>query len=438
MVFEKLGLMSVIQKAVDELGYVKPTPVQTKVIPAVLEGKDVMATAQTGTGKTAAYALPLLHLLTKRTQKATPSKVVRSLILVPTRELASQVWQSMQAYGKYTELSSVAIYGGVKFTPQVKKLEKGVDILIATPGRLLEHVKLNNVDLSRVEMLIFDEADRILDMGFWDEVEMLLSLLSKKRQTLLFSVSMSKQLKRLSEMSLKKPIKIDINNQGDFAKKVEQKIYLVDAERKCELLSFMIGSQNWHQVLVFTKTKQSADEVGKYLEESGLKTLVLHGDKAHSKRTQAILAFKENKIRVLVATDIASRGLDIEDLPHVINYELPGDAEDYMHRAGRTGRAGKEGMAISLVSQEEKPKLKEIEKILKYAIKADFYPGFETKVWLEKESKKHTIKAKIEREKANKRPMGLKKKREEIKVAKAKKAKQTPSCGIGAKNCKVK
>jgi len=439
MVFEKLGLSSVIQKAVDELGYVKPTPVQTKVIPLVLEGKDVMATAQTGTGKTAAYALPLLHLLAKRTQKSTTSKVIRSLILVPTRELASQVWQSMQAYGKYTELSSVAIYGGVKFTPQVKKLDKGVDILIATPGRLLEHVKLNNVDLSRIEMLIFDEADRILDMGFWDEVELLLSLLGKKRQTLLFSVTVSKSIKRLSEISLKKPVTVAINNQGNFAQKVEQKIYLVDQKRKCELLSFMIGSENWHQVLVFTKTKQSADEVGEYLKKSGLKTLVLHGDKAHSQRTKAIHAFKENEIRVLVATDIASRGLDIEDLPHVINYELPGDAEDYMHRAGRTGRAGKEGMAISLVSQEEKSKLKEIEKILKYTIKADFYPGFETEIWLDKESKKHTIQAKIDREKANKRPAGLKRRREEIKATKAKKAKTAPSCGLGAKkNCKIR
>jgi ATP-dependent RNA helicase RhlE len=421
MVFEKLGLISVIQKAVDELGYQKPTPVQAKVIPIVLEGKDVMATAQTGTGKTAAYGLPLLHLLCKKSQKATLSKSTRSLILVPTRELASQVGKSMSDYAKFTDINVCTIYGGVKFTPQAKKLEKGTDVLIATPGRLLEHVKLGNVDLSRVEILVFDEADRILDMGFWEEVETLLSLITKKHQTLLFSVSISKALKRLSEVSLKKPVKIAINNQGDFAKKVEQTIYLVDQERKCELLSYMIGSKNWHQVLVFTKTKQSADEVGKYLQESGLKTLILHGDKAHSKRMQAIHSFKENQIRVLVATDIASRGLDIEDLPHVINYELPGDAEDYVHRAGRTGRAGKEGAAISLVSQEEKAKLKEIEKILKYSIKAEFYPGFETKKQLEKEAKKGTIKAKIDYEKANKRSIGIKKKREALQKTKVKK-----------------
>lgn len=421
MVFEKLGLISVIQKAVDELGYQKPTPVQAKVIPIVLEGKDVMATAQTGTGKTAAYGLPLLHLLSKKSQKATLSKSTRSLILVPTRELASQVGKSMNDYAKFTNLSVCTVYGGVKFSPQTKKLEKGTDILIATPGRLLEHVKLGNVDLSRVEILVFDEADRILDMGFWEEIETILNLLTKKRQTLLFSVSISKALKRLSEVSLKKPVKVAINNQGDFAKKVEQTIYLVDQERKCELLSYMIGSKNWHQVLVFTKTKQSADEVGKYLQESGLKTLILHGDKAHTKRMQAINAFKENQIRVLVATDIASRGLDIEDLPHVINYELPGDAEDYVHRAGRTGRAGKEGAAISLVSQEEKPKLKEIEKILKYTIKAEFYPGFETKKQLEKEAKKGTIKAKIDYEKANKRSIGIKKKREALQKTKVKK-----------------
>ncbi|AOO65699.1 DEAD/DEAH box helicase [Sulfurospirillum halorespirans] len=436
MLFEKLGLIVPLQEAVTELGYTKPTPVQNKVIPLVLEGKDVMATAQTGTGKTAAYALPLLQILAKKTQKSTTKKVVRALILVPTRELASQVNLNVQEYGKNLELTIGAIYGGVKFTPQVKKLEKGIDVLIATPGRLLEHIKLDNVDLSRVEMLVFDEADRILDMGFWDEVETLLSLLPKKRQTLLFSVGVSKSVKRLSEVSLKKPITVAINNQGEFAKNVQQTIYVVDKERKCEMLSFMIGTENWHQVLVFTKTKQSADEVGDYLSKSGLKTLVLHGDKAHSQRTKAVAAFKENSIRVLVATDIASRGLDIEDLPHVINYELPGDAEDYLHRAGRTGRAGKEGRAISFVSQEEKLKLKEIEKILKYTLKTEFYPGFETQVWVEKEAKKHTIQAKIDREKANKKPMGLRKKREEIKANKAKKTAKT--CGIGAKNCKVK
>ncbi len=436
MLFEKLGLIAPLQEAVTELGYTKPTPVQTKVIPLVLEGKDVMATAQTGTGKTAAYALPLLQILSKKTQKSTTKKVVRALILVPTRELASQVNMNVQEYGKNLELTIGAIYGGVKFTPQVKKLEKGIDVLIATPGRLLEHIKLDNVDLSRVEMLVFDEADRILDMGFWDEVELLLSLLPKKRQTLLFSVGLSKSVKRLSEVSLKKPVTVAINNQGEFAKNVQQTIYVVDKERKCEMLSFMIGTENWHQVLVFTKTKQSADEVGDYLSKSGLKTLVLHGDKAHSQRTKAVAAFKENSIRVLVATDIASRGLDIEDLPHVINYELPGDAEDYLHRAGRTGRAGKEGRAISFVCQEEKLRLKEIEKILKYTLKTEFYPGFETQAWVEKEAKKHTIQAKIDREKANKKPMGLRKKREEIKANKAKKAAKT--CGISAKNCKVK
>ena len=425
MLFEKLGLISPIQEAVSELGYTKPTPVQNKVIPLVLEGKDVMATAQTGTGKTAAYALPLLQILSKKTQKSTTKKVVRALILVPTRELASQVNMNVQEYGKNLELTIGAIYGGVKFTPQVKRLEKGIDVLIATPGRLLEHIKLNNVDLSRVEMLVFDEADRILDMGFWDEVEMLLSLLPKKRQTLLFSVGLSKSVKRLSEVSLKKPITIAINNQGEFAKNVQQTIYVVDKERKCELLSYMIGSQNWHQVLVFTKTKQSADEVGDYLSKSGLKTLVLHGDKAHSQRTKAVAAFKENAIRVLVATDIASRGLDIEDLPHVINYELPGDAEDYLHRAGRTGRAGKEGRAISFVCNEEKAKFKEIEKILKYTIKTEFYPGFETKEWVEKEAKKGTIKAKIEYEKANKKNLSIKKHRESFKEGKLKKQAKT-------------
>ena len=421
MTFEKLGLIPSIVNALTSLEYLKPTPVQAKVIPVALEGKDVVATAQTGTGKTAAYALPLLQHLAKKVHKAESKKAVRGLVLVPTRELASQVYTSIQGYGKELSVESVPIYGGVKQTPQSKKLQKGADLIIATPGRLIEHIKMGNVDFSKLEMLVFDEADRILDMGFWDEVESLLSLMPKKRQTLLFSVGMTKSVKRLLEISLKKPVKIEINNNGDFAKKVTQTIYAVDKERKCELLSFMIGSHNWHQVLVFTRTKQSADEVGVYLNESGLKTLVLHGDKAHSQRTKAISAFKENAIRVLVATDIASRGLDIEDLPHVINYELPSDAEDYLHRAGRTGRAGKEGNAISLVCKEERSKFKEIEKALKYTIKTEFYKGFETKEWVEKEAKKGTIKAKIEHEKANKRSIGIKKKREAIKDKKSKK-----------------
>lgn len=417
MSFEKLGLVSELLRAVDELDYKKPTPVQNKVIPTVLEGKDVMATAQTGTGKTAAYALPLLQLLAKKETKEKSKKVVRALILVPTRELAAQVGKSIEAYGKNLTLSSCTIYGGVKFTPQVKKLERGVDILVATPGRLLEHIKQDNVNLSKVEIVVFDEADRILDMGFWDEVETLLAMVPKKRQTLLFSVGLSKSVKRLSEISLKKPLKVEINNQGDFAKKVKQTIYVCDKEKKTALLSFMIGSQNWHQVLVFTKTKASADEVGVYLEESGLKTLILHGDKAHSKRTKALKDFKEGSIRVLVATDIASRGLDIEELPHVINYELPGDAEDYVHRVGRTGRAGKEGEAISLVCKEEKSVLKDIEKILKYGLKVEFYKGFEPKEWVVKEANKNTIKAKIERskEKKKERPnsiIGMRKRKE--------------------------
>ena len=424
MTFEKLGLIPQILSALGDLGYTKPTPVQAKVIPLVLEGKDVVATAQTGTGKTAAYALPLLQHLARKAEKEMTKKQIRALILVPTRELASQVHISVERYGKDINLQSIAIYGGVKLTPQTKKLQKGADIVIATPGRLIEHIKMGNVDFSKLEMLIFDEADRILDMGFWDEVESLLTLMPKKRQTLLFSVGMTKSVKRLSDISLKKPVKVEINNNGDFAKKVTQTIYVVDKERKCELLSYMIGSNNWHQVLVFTRTKQSADEVGEYLQKSGLKTLVLHGDKAHSKRSQAVNAFKENAIRVLVATDIASRGLDIEDLPHVINYELPGDAEDYLHRAGRTGRAGKEGTAISLVCKEEKSKFKEIEKVLKYTIKTEFYKGYETKEWIEKESKKGTIKAKIEHEKANKRSIGIKKKREAIKETKSKKGKK--------------
>ncbi|MBV5278769.1 MAG: DEAD/DEAH box helicase [Campylobacteraceae bacterium] len=402
MSFEKLGLVSSILTAIDELGYKKPTPVQTKVIPVALEGRDVMATAQTGTGKTAAYALPILQLLGKKEQKSTTKKAIRALILAPTRELAMQVGKSVEAYGKDMDLTSGMICGGVKLTPQVKKLEKGLDILVATPGRLIEHITAGTANLSKVEILVFDEADRILDMGFWAEVESILALLPKKHQTMLFSVGLTKSVKRLSEISMKKPLKIEINNNGDLAKKVTQTIYVCDKEKKTALLSFMIGSQNWHQVLVFTKTKISADEVGEYLEASGLQTLVLHGDKTHSQRTKALKDFKAGSIRVLVATDIASRGLDIEDLPHVINYELPGEAEDYVHRIGRTGRAGKEGVAISLVCKEEKSVLKDIEKILKYTLKVEFYPGYETSEWIKKEASKNTIKGRIERSKEKK------------------------------------
>jgi ATP-dependent RNA helicase RhlE len=397
MSFEKLGLVSKLTTAVSKLGYTKATPVQKKVIPLVLEGKDIIATAQTGTGKTAAYALPILQLLSKKATKKNAKRTIRALVLVPTRELASQVTKSIEAYGVNCDLESCAVYGGVKFTPQTKKLERGVDVLIATPGRLIEHIKQENLDLSKVEIVVFDESDRILDMGFWEEVVSISSLVPQKRQTLLFSVEQSKSVKKFAELTVIKPVKVTINNQGDLAKKVRQTIYICDQDKKSALLSYMIGSRNWHQVLVFTKTRQSADEVGKYLNESGLKTLILHGEKAHSKRTKALRDFKEGTIRVLVATDIASRGLDIEELPHVINYELPGDAEDYVHRIGRTGRAGNSGEAISLVCKEEKSVLKDIERLLKYALKVEFFEGYEPQEWVKKEANKHTLKAKIER-----------------------------------------
>ena len=404
MSFEKLGLVPELCTTVGELGYTKATPVQKRVIPLVLDGKDVMATAQTGTGKTAAYALPILQLLAKKETKDKTKKVVRALVLVPTRELAAQVGKSIESYGKKLELKSCAVYGGVKFTPQTKKLERGIDILVATPGRLMEHLKQGNLNLSKVEILIFDESDRILDMGFWEEIVTISQMVPQKRQTLLFSVEQSKSVKRFSELTSIKPVQIVINNQGDLAKKVKQTIYVCDQAKKTALLSFMIGSRNWHQVLVFTKTRASADEVGEYLEQSGLKTLILHGDKAHSQRTKALRDFKSGKIRVLVATDIASRGLDIEDLPHVINYELPGDAEDYIHRIGRTGRAGNEGEAISLVCKDEKSVLKDIKRLLKYALKVEFFEGYEPKEWVEREARKHTLRGKIERsqEKRNK------------------------------------
>jgi len=432
MSFEKLGLAPQLLITIGELGYMAPTPVQKKVIPLVLEGKDVMATAQTGTGKTAAYAFPILQLLAKKETKEKTKRAIRALILVPTRELAAQVGESLEDYGKHFALESCAIFGGVKFMPQTRKLSRGADILVATPGRLLEHIEQGHLNLTKVEIIVYDEADRILDMGFWDEIKTLSNMIPKKHQSLLFSVELSKSVKRFSKLSLSEPIKVEINNQGDLAKKVRQTIYICDPDKKAALLSFMIGSRNWHQVLVFTKTKKSADAVGEYLEKSGLKTQILHGDKAHAKRTKALRDFKAGTLRVLVATDIASRGLDIEELPHVINYELPGDAEDYIHRIGRTGRAGKEGEAISLVSQAEKSVLKNIEKLLKYGLKVEFFEGFEPKDWVEKEARKNTIQGKIERsvEKRSKTAnnvVGMRKKKAMIRKRKEKKGKRENS-----------
>lgn len=377
MSFHSLGLDAQLCTTLDTLGYRAPTPIQTKVIPLVLEGRDLMATAQTGTGKTAAYVLPLLHALIN----SPASPALRGLILVPTRELATQVERSVRTYGQHAGFKSCAIYGGAKLATQAKKLQDGVQILVATPGRLLEHLKLGNVSLESLRLVVFDEADRILDMGFWADVQTLVALFPKKRQTLLFSVNLNKSIKRFSEICLKKPLTIALTPTVPDTSHIAQTFYGCDKEQKNDLLSYLIGSRNFSQVLVFTKTKGSADILGAHLKESGLKMAIFHGDIPYAHRAKALNAFKAGLIQVLVATDIASRGLDIEKLPVIINFDLPPDAEDYIHRIGRTGRAGESGEAFTLVTPEDKIRLKEIETLAKRTFKIDFLEGFEPKRW---------------------------------------------------------
>ncbi|MBN2964003.1 DEAD/DEAH box helicase [Sulfurospirillum sp. T05] len=377
MPFQSLGIDPRLCTTLATLGYNVPTPVQEKVIPLILQGRDLMATAQTGTGKTAAYVLPLLHNLIN----SPASPALRGLILVPTRELATQVERSVRTYAQHTGLTSCAVYGGAKLSTQTKKLESGVQILIATPGRLLEHLKLGNVSLESLRLVVFDEADRILDMGFWADVQTLVALFPKKRQTLLFSVNLNKSIKRFSEICLKKPLTIALTPTVPDTSHIAQIFYGCDKEQKNELLSYLIGSRNFSQALVFTRTKGSADVLGAHLKESGLKTAIFHGDIPYAHRAKALNAFKAGVIQVLVATDIASRGLDIEKLPVIINFDLPPDAEDYIHRIGRTGRAGESGEAFTLVTPEDKSKLKEIEALAKRTFKIDFLEGFEAKRW---------------------------------------------------------
>jgi ATP-dependent RNA helicase RhlE len=348
MSFDTLGLSADILRAVAEQGYSEPTPIQRQAIPVVLKGRDLLAGAQTGTGKTAGFTLPLLQLL-NTTQPPKGKRPVRALVLTPTRELAAQVGESVQTYGKYLPLRSAVIFGGVKINPQIDKLRRGVDILVATPGRLLDHAQQKTVDLSQVEILVLDEADRMLDMGFIHDIKKVLRLLPQGRQNLLFSATYSDEIKRLASDLLDKPELIEVARRNTAAETVEQRVYPVDKGRKRELLSHLIGSNNWRQVLVFTRTKHGANRLAQQLEQDGLTAAAIHGNKSQGARTRALAGFKNGEVRVLVATDIAARGLDIDQLPHVVNFELPNVAEDYVHRIGRTGRAGNEGEAISLV-----------------------------------------------------------------------------------------
>ncbi len=379
MTFSSLGLSEDILRAVSERGYIEPTPIQKQAIPAVLSGGDLLAGAQTGTGKTAGFVLPILHRLSDRRIKG-PSEgrpPIRALILVPTRELALQVEESIRAYGKYLKLDSMTMIGGVSINPQITRLKSRVDILVATPGRLLDHVSQKTVDLSRIEILVLDEADRMLDMGFIRDIRKILALLPRKRQNLLFSATFSDEIKALAEGLLDHPETIEVARRNATAEKIEHKVHLVDRDRKRPLLAHLVKKHNWHQVLVFTRTKHGANQLAEYLTKNGINSLAIHGNKSQGARTRALSEFKDGSLQVLVATDIAARGIDIADLPHVVNFELPNVPEDYVHRIGRTGRAGQSGEAVSLVCVDELKLLSDIERVIKRKIAQETVPGFE-------------------------------------------------------------
>ncbi|MEM8603212.1 MAG: DEAD/DEAH box helicase [Cyanobacteria bacterium P01_H01_bin.121] len=376
MTFETLGLTAELLRAVTDEDYITATPIQEQAIPPILQGNDIFASAQTGTGKTASFTLPLLQRLSsKPSSKA--QRAPRALILIPTRELAAQVNNSVNTYGKYLPIQSVVVFGGTGFTRQAQALQRGSDIVVATPGRLLDHVGQCTVDLSQIEILVLDECDRMLDMGFIHDIRKILAQLPCSRQTLMFSATFSTTIQELAKTLLRKPVQIEVAPRNTAAEQVEQCVYCVDHKRKRELLSYLIGFNNWRQVLVFTRTKHGANRLAEQLAKDGLKTAAIHGNKSQAARTRALRDFKESKVRVLVATDVASRGLDIDQLPYVVNFELPNVAEDYVHRIGRTGRAGNEGQAISLVSSHEQPLLKGIEKLLKRKLTQSVLPGYE-------------------------------------------------------------
>ena len=376
MTFKELGLIEPLLKAIKDKGYTKPSPIQEQAIPSILEKHDVLAGAQTGTGKTAGFTLPLLQILSSKTSKTTKPNI-KALILTPTRELAAQVAQSVDDYGKYLPLKTAVIFGGVGINPQKALLRKGVDIVIATPGRLLDHIEQKTIDISHVECFILDEADRMLDMGFIRDIRKVIALLPVHRQNLLFSATFSDEIKKLSDGILTNPKLIEVARRNTSSEMVSQVIHFVDKERKKTLLSKLIKEGSWKQVLVFTRTKHGANKLSQHLEGDGISATAIHGNKSQGARTKALADFKAGSVRVLVATDIAARGIDIDQLPHVVNFELPNVAEDYVHRIGRTGRAGNEGEAVSLVCVDEHDYLKGIEKLIKTSIKKVVIEGFE-------------------------------------------------------------
>ncbi|MEZ5608686.1 MAG: DEAD/DEAH box helicase [Burkholderiaceae bacterium] len=366
MNFDDLNLAPAILKAVLDLGYTQPTPVQAQAIPVVLQGHDLLAGAQTGTGKTAGFALPLLQLLS--TRAAPRPGAIRALVLTPTRELAAQVEEAVRQYGKYLELTSTVIFGGVGMNPQIERIQAGCDILVATPGRLLDLEQQGHLDLSHVEILVLDEADRMLDMGFIHDVKKVLALLPQGKQSLLFSATFSDEIRALAANLLKNPKSIQVTPPNTTVERIAQRIYPVGRNRKKQVLTHLIGEGDWSQVLVFTRTKFGANKVADYLNDHGIKAMALHGNKSQSARTQALAEFKSGELRALVATDIAARGIDIDELPHVVNYDIPNVPEDYVHRIGRTGRAGASGEAVSLVCMDEEGFMHEIERFTRQQI----------------------------------------------------------------------
>lgn len=375
MSFSQLGLSDPILKAIVQKGYDTPSPIQLKAIPAILEGRDVMAAAQTGTGKTAGFTLPILERLSKGEQAK--ANQARALILTPTRELAAQVAESVVTYGRRLPLRSTAVFGGVKINPQMMKLRKGVDVLVATPGRLLDLYNQNAVKFDHLEVLVLDEADRMLDMGFIHDIRKILALLPKQRQNLMFSATFSDEIRKLAKGMVNNPVEISVSPRNTAAPTVKQWIHPVDKKQKSALLVQLIKDNDWQQVLVFSRTKRGADRLCRYLGDKKIKATAIHGNKSQGARTRALADFKNGKVRILVATDIAARGLDINQLPQVVNFDLPNVAEDYVHRIGRTGRAGAEGQAISLVSADEFKQLCDIERVIKQLLPRKLVDGFE-------------------------------------------------------------
>ena len=375
MSFDSLGLSAPLLQAVAEKGYTKPSPIQSKAIPAVIQGKDIMAAAQTGTGKTAGFTLPLLERLSKG-QRLNKSNQVRALVLTPTRELAAQVGESIATYGKHLPLSSAVVFGGVKINPQMMRMRRGVDVLVATPGRLLDLYQQNAVRFKHLEILVLDEADRMLDMGFIHDIRRILNILPKQRQNLMFSATFSDDIRKLAKGLVNNPIEISVGARNTTVKTVKQLVHPVDKKQKPALLAKLVEDNNWEQVLVFSKTKHGANKLVTFLEKRDINASAIHGNKSQGARTKALDGFKQGKVRVLVATDIAARGLDIDQLPQVVNFDLPNVPEDYVHRIGRTGRAGSAGEAISLVCADEYKQLCDIERLINKLLAREFVDDF--------------------------------------------------------------